>query len=220
MKRSDNRMGMLWKRGISLFLILMCLNHAPLYAADGFLSTLFIRLGLKKIEDAPETKTFQVKYPFYMGKAFSKVMNVSMNNRRIRWDTKGDFSGAVFKIEEFQKTEYIKIYESKAHDSKEFQEYAAPANPLIGYNRYQIIMINDKGKPQVVASIDYYNPINVYPKVAMRVLYLSKSEKYEIYNQEREMVLSGEGHEINIYNLEKGLYFVVIGNSVHKFYKT
>lgn len=75
--------------------------------------------------------------------------------------------------------------------------------------------------PSIITSIPEIDDglFTVYPNPTLGVVQFEKDEEYTVYNSLGAQVLTGKGTTLNLINMPNGIYFIHMGDSIHKIIK-
>ena len=151
-------------------------------------------------------------YLKYHHKGF-EILSVSLDDNKSNW---------VKAIEKDKLPWRLHASDLKGWDSEVIETYkveALPTSYLI--DRDGKIIVLDPFAEDLALELEeiFLKELSFYPKNASNTLYLSIPTKYIIKNQSNKKLLKGEGDEIDISELENGVYIISFGGKEERFLK-
>lgn len=143
-----------------------------------------------------------------------RFTSITLTDSSLTWSTKGETGIGEFEVEKLDNGIWIDQEVKAAVGRYEGVEYTYFPNLEEGANKYRIRYNFPRGSRvgylySREVDFDFYpEPIEFKPKSAKTRLYLSRSTHYEIYNAGRELVLQGQGKEIDVTVLRQGQYVI------------
>ncbi|MCH8902635.1 MAG: hypothetical protein IIA45_01800 [Bacteroidetes bacterium] len=155
-------------------------------------------------------------------KSTYEVVSFKIDNRIMKWTTKNERNEEPFIIERLRNGKWVEIGKVIGKGPEGFNNYAFDVNHYSGTNTYRIKQRSLQNKYRYSEEVEYYSnkaEINFYPKRVATEIYLSEKTEYEIYDSFGLLILKGEAREINVAELESGVYYLNIDNRTEKFLK-
>ncbi|MEQ9468114.1 MAG: hypothetical protein RLN88_11920 [Ekhidna sp.] len=143
-----------------------------------------------------------------------RFVSVSLTDSSLTWSTKGETGIGEFEVEKLSNGIWIDQEVRPAVGRYEGVTYTHYPNLEEGANKFRVKYIFPRGSRAGYlysweVDFDHYpEPIEFNPKSAKTRLYLSRSTHYEIYNAGSELVLEGQGKEIDVTVLRQGQYVI------------
>ncbi len=142
---------------------------------------------------------------------FSEVV---LTDSTLMWYTKGERGIGEFEIEKLSNNFWIDQEIIKAGGRYEGQEYVHYPSLDEGSNKYRIRYNFPPGSrvdhlySEEIEYEFYPEPVEFNPKSAKTRLILSRATHYEIYDKGQNLVLEGQGNEIDVRVLRRGEYII------------
>lgn len=143
-----------------------------------------------------------------------RFSSVSLSDTLLTWTTKGERGHGRFVVEKLQNGIWVEQSTMDAEGTYGGADYSYFPSLEEGHNKYRVkYYFPDGSRTEYLYSLerdyDYYpEPVAFRPKTAKTRLYLSRYTPYEIFNARSELVLSGEGSEIDVTVLSRGSYAI------------
>lgn len=143
-----------------------------------------------------------------------RFVDVLLTDSALVWSTKGESGRGEFEIEKLRNGVWVDQEVREALGRYEGAEYRFFPNLEEGANKYRIRYNFPPGRRvnylySREVDFDFYpEPVEFNPKSAKTRVYLSRYTHYEIYNAGRELVLEGQGKEIDVTVLRQGQYVI------------
>lgn len=146
-----------------------------------------------------------------------RFSDIQLSDTLLSWHTKGEVEKGTFEVEALEggvwrlkeTVDATGVYEGAVYNyypsmkegaNKYRVKYNFPVLSRVGY-----IYSQEK-------ELEYYpEAVDFNPKSAKTHLYLSRASSYEIYDQGNNLVLQGEGKEVDLKTLQKGRYVIYFG---------
>ena len=141
--------------------------------------------------------------------SFSMV-SIKVDDKNLKWVTRGEIGSLPFTVEEFRWNNWRKIAEVPGLGTPEKADYIVPVNSHVGANKYRISQTDYTHKPKFSKVAQYQTPMNV-PEVTFQIekgtkIKFSVETMYQIYDNFAKFIKEGVEKEVDISDLEKGLY--------------
>ncbi len=144
-----------------------------------------------------------------------RFSSIELSDSVLIWTTKGERRKGEFEVEKLASSGQWEDQEViAAFGEYEGATYHHFPNLKEGANKYRIRYNFPSGSRMnhlysEELEIEYYpERVQFNPKYAKRRLYLSRTSKYEIYDQGNTLVLEGRGKEVDITPLRRGRYVI------------
>ena len=143
-----------------------------------------------------------------------RFSEVSLTDSTFRWYTKGERGVGDFEVEKLSNGFWVDQEVIQAGGRYEGQEYVHYPSLDEGSNKYRIRYNFPRGSrvthlySQEIEYEFYPEPVEFKPKSAKTRLYLSRATHFEIYDKGQNLVLEGQGNEIDVRVLRRGEYII------------
>lgn len=141
---------------------------------------------------------------------------------QLSWIGKGEQKHGVYFIEAFKHDTWatVKVVNAQGHTSS--NPYAEEVALHSGVNRFRIRYVNNHGKMFFSKEIVYFSDkesVSFFPKQVENSLTFSAQVKYEIHDEHNNLVMKGEGEQVDCATLRAGNYYMIYDNKTEKFSK-
>ncbi len=149
-----------------------------------------------------------------------KFISVVADATSIRWHTQGEQVSGYFIIERNINNEWLPVHEIEGSKNKEYNQYEIIPDYHMGKNDFRIRYTTSSGDLFFSKLFSYTSN---QPKTLITTtmnsdkIVLSQYMPYEVLDSSGNTVHKGEGVEIALNDLEKGIYYLNIGDKVEKF---
>ncbi len=144
-----------------------------------------------------------------------RFSTIQLTDSSLMWTTKGERGVGNFAVEKLDNGIWIEKWTLPASGVYEGSPYSYfPEDLEEGANKYRVKYIYPSGSRRrylYSSEVDYDHypePVEFQPKSAKTRLYLSRATPYEIYDGNSELVLTGQGSEIDVTVLRQGQYVI------------
>lgn len=143
-----------------------------------------------------------------------RFSDASLTDTSLTWSTKGERGIGAFEIEKLKNGTWNTQEIVKAKGIYEGANYFYLPKLEEGANKYRVKYHFPEGSRvdhlySMEMDHDYYpEPIDFNPKSVKTRMYLSRYASYEIFNAKNELILTGEGLEIDLTKLRRGRYSI------------
>ena len=143
-----------------------------------------------------------------------RFSTTQLSDSAFQWSTKGERGVGSFEVEKLRNGywEDQEVFEAKG--SYEGADYAHYPSLDEGANKYRVRYNFPKGNrveylySQELELVYYPEKVDFTPKSAKTDLYFSRASHYEIYDQGNNLVLEGQGKEVDVRVLRRGRYVI------------
>ncbi|SFF50561.1 hypothetical protein, partial [Thermoflexibacter ruber] len=141
---------------------------------------------------------------------------------QLSWIGKGEQKHGVYFIEAFKHDSWatVKVVNAQGHTSS--NPYAEEVALHSGVNKFRIRYVNNHGKMFFSKEIVYFSDkesVSFFPKQVEHSLTFSAQVKYEIHDEHNNLVMKGEGEQVDCATLRAGNYYMIYDNKTEKFSK-
>lgn len=142
---------------------------------------------------------------------------INLTDSALSWSTKGERGVGSFEVEKLDGGIWYDQEVIPAQGVYEGTEYTYFPVLEEGHNKYRVKYVFPVGSrtaylySQEMDYDHYPEPVEFGPASAKTRLYLSRATPYEIYNDHSELVLTGQGKEIDVTVLRQGRYVIYFG---------
>lgn len=143
-----------------------------------------------------------------------RFSSLSLSDSALAWSTKGERGKGIFAVEKLENGFWNEKEVIEAGGVYEEASYSYLPILEDGANQYRVrykFPIGSRASYLYSTEIDYDHyplPVEFKPASAKTRLYLSRVTPYEIYNDGSELVLEGQGMEIDVTVLRQGRYII------------
>jgi hypothetical protein len=138
----------------------------------------------------------------------------------LHWEADNENYPLPYIIEQYKWNKWVQIGEIMGQGGKELHHYTFETTPVAGVNKFRIKQKGHIDKTKISPPVAYTSLKSEISYVINRksnVIFFSEPTAYEVYNKFGDLVKKGYGKEINIGNLQKGVYYMNYGNSTVDF---
>jgi|SRR5665213_106454 len=138
------------------------------------------------------------------------VISIKADDKNLKWVTRGELGSLPFTVEEFRWNNWRKIAEVPGIGTPDKVDYIVPVNSHVGTNKYRVSQTDYTHKTKYSKIAQYQTPMNV-PEVTYSIekgnkIKFTAETVYEIYDNLAKFIKNGVDKEVDISDLEKGLY--------------
>lgn len=148
----------------------------------------------------------------------------------LKWTTKGETGKLPYVVEQFVYTTWKKVGEVEGSGIAEPSEYSFKVSPHSGKNQYRLKQTDYTGQARLSKPVDYTSTtpaLDFIPKkVANTIEFVevannkSRGETmFEIYDQYGNIVKKGYAGQVDVSNLQKGVYYIIFDGKSGEFVK-
>jgi len=148
----------------------------------------------------------------------------------LKWSTKGETGKLPYVIEQFVYTTWKKVGEVEGIGSTEVNEYSFKVVPHSGKNQFRIKQVDYTNQPRLSRPIDFVSTspeLDFMPKkVNTTIDFVQKANNkaseetmFEIYDQYGNIVKKGFAKQVDVSNLQKGVYYIIYDGKNGEFVK-
>ncbi len=155
--------------------------------------------------------------------SFSMV-SIKADNNNLKWVTRGEIGSLNFLVEEFRWNNWRKIAEVKGLGTPEKAAYEVAVNTHTGTNKYRVSQTDYTRKAKYSKVAQYQTPMNVLDVTFLLAdkgtkIKFSAQTVYQIWDSKGTFIKEGIEAEVNITELEKGLYHLYFDDKTADFTK-
>lgn len=148
----------------------------------------------------------------------------------LKWSTKGETGKLPYIIEQFVYTTWKKVGEVEGVGSTDVNEYSFKVVPHSGKNQFRVKQVDYTNQPRLSKSIDFQSTspaLDFLPKKVSNIIEFvqqanpksSGETMYEIYDQYGNIVKKSFGKQVDVSNLQKGVYYIIYDGKSGEFVK-
>lgn len=155
-------------------------------------------------------------------KSTFEIVSIKCTEDQIKFTTKNETTEEPFIVEHFKNNKWVKVEKLKGSSSDGYNNYTCKVNHHSGINKYRVKQRSLGHQHRYSKVLEYKSDkahIDFYPKRANTDIYLTESTNYEIYDSFGALVKKGVGEQIDVRDLEDGVYYLNIDNRTEKFLK-
>ncbi|HEX8548893.1 MAG TPA: hypothetical protein VF691_18145 [Cytophagaceae bacterium] len=160
-------------------------------------------------------------YDLKVGGSFNFTA-LKVDQENITWATKGERSEGKIFVEQFLYNNWHTIKEIQGKESMILNSYDHPCSHHSGINRYRVKYVDDEGIVSYSKVVDFIStlpPIKFYPKRVIDKVHLSRTTDYEVLDKNLKTIKHGHSKEVNLSDLEMGVYYLNVDNLTLKVFK-
>ena len=138
----------------------------------------------------------------------------------LKWTTQEEMSKLPYTIEQYRWNKWVKVGEIEGKGSMSINEYLYKITPHSGTNKLRVKQVDFSKEHRYSNEVQFKADV---PEVTFTLdktiskLDFSQETMYEIYNEFGNVVKKGVGSEVDISNLEKGVYYFNYDNKTDQF---
>lgn len=148
----------------------------------------------------------------------------------LKWSTKGETGKLPYVIEQFVYTTWKKVGEVEGSGSTDVNEYSFKIVPHSGKNQFRVKQVDYTNQPRLSKPIDYQSTsptLDFMPKKVSNVIEFvqqanpkaGEETMFEIYDQYGNIVKKGFAKQVDVSNLQKGVYYIIYDGKSGEFVK-
>ena len=148
----------------------------------------------------------------------------------LKWSTKGETVKLPYVIEQYVYTTWKKVGEVEGTGSSEVNDYSFKVVPHSGKNQFRVKQVDYTNQPRLSKPIDFQSPspsLDFLPKKVNNVIEFvqlannkaSEETMFEIYDQYGNIVKKGFAKQVDVSNLQKGVYYIIYDGKSGEFVK-
>jgi len=152
------------------------------------------------------------------------MISIKADNNNLKWSTRNEMGSLTFLVEEFRWNNWRKIAEVKGLGTPDKASYEVPINSHSGTNKYRVSQTDYTHKPKYSKVAQYQTPLNA-PEVTFAMaekgskIKFSAQTVYQIWDSTGKFIKEGTDAEVNISDLEKGVYHLYYDDKTADFTK-
>ena len=160
----------------------------------------------------------------YIPKGNFDLVSISVDSNAIlNWISINEINKLTYTIEQFRWNKWVKVGEVEGKGGIQENEYAFQTKPHSGLNKFRVKQVAS-GNARISKTAEYVSKNKPVKLISYHIspkgfLEFDKETMYEVYDQEGNIVLKGNGKLINCSKLIKGNYFLNFDNSQTEFIK-
>jgi hypothetical protein len=148
----------------------------------------------------------------------------------LKWSTKGETGKLPYIVEQFVYTTWKKVGEVEGIGSIEQNDYSFKIVPHSGKNQFRVKQVDYTNQPHLSRPVDYQSPsapLDFLPKKVNNIIEfvqlannkISEETMFEIYDQYGNIVKKGFAKQVDVSNLQKGVYYIIYDGKSGEFVK-
>jgi len=152
-----------------------------------------------------------------------EFVSLRADNNSVSWITGGELRNGIFKLQRMKREEWKTVSEYHGKGNLDTNQYSINSNHYSGENEYCLIYILDGS--EVLTSDSFFfnsglNSVTFFPEKEVEdVILLSRFTDYTILDLDNNILMEGEGDEINVKALPKGEYGIILEQDLLYFTK-
>ncbi len=152
-----------------------------------------------------------------------KTVSIKVENgNMLKWTTQEEMSKLPYTIEQYRWNKWVKVGEVEGKGTMGSNDYEYKITPHSGTNKLRVKQVDFSKDPRYSNEVQYKADT---PEVTFTLdktitkLEFSQETMYEVYNEFGNVVKKGVGSEVDISNLDKGVYYFNYDNKTDQFVK-
>ena len=153
-----------------------------------------------------------------------EFVSLRADNNSVSWITGGELRNGVFMLQRMKREEWKTIAQYPGKGNLETNQYSVNSNHYAGENEYRLIFFLD-GNEELSSESFYFNSnlnsVTFFPEKNVEdVIHLSRFTDYIILDLDNNVLMQGEGDEIDVKALSAGEYGIVLEQDLLYFTKS
>jgi len=151
----------------------------------------------------------------------TELVSIKVEGNTIKWTTKNESSQEPFIVERFKNNKWSPLGKVIGKGAGGFNNYSFEVSHYSGKNRYRIKQRN-ASRWKFFMPVEHFNdaePVTFFPQRVKDVLFFSIKAEYEIFDSFGSLVKKGIAENVNLEDIEPGVYYLNIDNRTEKFLK-
>lgn len=157
-------------------------------------------------------------------KSTFEIVNISVDRDGVlKWKSKNETGELDYVVEQFRWNKWVKVGEVKGKGKVDEQNYSYQVKPHSGENTFRVKQTDYTNKPRYGPSVKYTDdaitPITFSPRKVKKILIFSHETMFEVYDAYGNIVKKGFANQIDVLNLDKGIYYLNYDSKSERFIK-
>ncbi|GAB4125049.1 MAG: hypothetical protein OHK0045_08300 [Raineya sp.] len=151
-----------------------------------------------------------------------KFISFTADDKSLNWTVEGESSNSVYYVEQFSNNNWTNIKVLTAQAQQNTNSYSLPVSHSTGQNTYRIKHQEKSGQIAYSQTISYNSVqgmVKFYPRNVSNKIYFTANVSYEISNVRKQIIKKGKGKEVDLSNLQRGVYYISFDNRTEQFLK-
>ena len=148
----------------------------------------------------------------------------------LKWNTKAETGKLPYIIEQYVYTTWKKVGEVEGIGASESNEYSFKIAPHSGKNQFRVKQVDYTNQSHVSKPVEFMSTtpaLDFLPKKVNNVIEfvqlannkVSEETMFEIYDQYGNIVKKGFAKQVDVSNLQKGVYYIIYDGKSGEFVK-
>jgi hypothetical protein len=151
-----------------------------------------------------------------------KFISVNVDDKNINWTVEGETNNSVYYVEQLVNNNWTNLKVLTVQTQQKTNSYSVPVSHSVGQNTYRIKHQEKSGQITYSQTISYSSVqgmVKFYPRNVSNKIYFTANVDYEILNNQKKLIKKGKGKEVDVSNLQRGVYYVSFDNRTEQFLK-
>ncbi|OFY65606.1 MAG: hypothetical protein A3H98_11830 [Bacteroidetes bacterium RIFCSPLOWO2_02_FULL_36_8] len=151
-----------------------------------------------------------------------ETVSFTVDKGNIKFTTKGETIKGKFLLEQLRNNKWTVIGEVEGKGGQSFNNYTYEITHHSGLNTYRFKQMGPDGKFVYSKPVDFKSDkgaVTFYPNRVAYEIYFSEETNFEIFDSYGNIVKKGFAKQVNVEDLEAGVYYMNIDNRTEKFLK-
>ena len=157
-------------------------------------------------------------------KSTFEIVDIKVNSDGVlEWNARNETGELDYIIEQFRWNKWVKVGEVKGKGKVESQKYSYEIQPHSEENTFRVKQTDYTNKPRYGPAVKYKDadivPITFSPRKVKKILIFSHETMFEVYDAYGNIVKKGFANQIDVINLDKGIYYLNYDSKSERFIK-
>lgn len=151
-----------------------------------------------------------------------KFINITIDDKSLNWSVEGETENSVYYVEQLSNNNWTNLKVLTAQSKQTTNSYSVALTHSTGQNTYRIKHQEKSGQmvySQTVSYSSVQGMVKFYPRNVSNKIYFTAIVSYEISDNRKQVVKKGKGKEVDLSNLQRGVYYVSFDNRTEQFLK-
>lgn len=140
----------------------------------------------------------------------------------LNWTTKAESGKLPFTVEQYRWNKWVKVGEIQGKGNVDNTDYTLKVTPHSGENKFRVKQVDFSGKPRYSPEVKLRSmspEVMFGPAKADKKIEFTGETMFEIFDSFGSIVKKGVAKEVDVSNLQKGIYYLSFDNKTEKFVK-
>lgn len=151
-----------------------------------------------------------------------KFISFTVSSQSLNWTVEGETENSVYYVEHLVNNNWTNLQVLTSQEKQITNSYSIPVKHSTGLNTYRIKHQEKSGQivySQTVSYNSVQGMVKFYPRNVSNKIYFTAIVNYEISDNRKKVIKKGKGKEVDLSNLQRGVYYVSFDNRTEKFLK-